>query len=43
LQSNYKITKTIIAILLFLGLISLISIKTTKIIIFLTYNIKGFT
>ena len=30
LQSEYKITKIIIAILLFLGLISLISIKTTK-------------
>ena len=30
LQSNYKIQKTIIAILLFLGLVSIISINTTK-------------
>jgi ankyrin repeat protein len=30
LQSNYKISKTIIVILLFLGLVSIISINTTK-------------
>ena len=30
LQSNYKIQKTIIAILLFLGLVSIISINATK-------------